>query len=63
MKDTVLNLKLLKMETLFFDAITPTQNQQDIGEISSGDEEENIVTNLEKKDCQIRKLKLGITKY
>ena len=25
----------------------PSQNQQDIGEISSGDEEENLVTNLE----------------
>ena len=27
----------------------PSQNQQDVGEISSGDEEENVVTNLENK--------------
>ena len=27
----------------------PSQNHQDVGEISSGDEEENVVTNLENK--------------
>ena len=27
----------------------PSQNQQDVGEISSGDEEEHVVTSLENK--------------
>ena len=31
------------------DAIMPSQNQQDVVEISSGDEEENVVTSLENK--------------
>ena len=32
-----------------FDAVFPSQTQQDIVEISSGDEEENVVTKLENK--------------
>ena len=31
------------------DAVFPSQTQQDIVEISSGDEEENVVTKLENK--------------
>ena len=36
------------METVSFDAILPYENHQDVVEISRGDEEANVVANLEK---------------
>ena len=41
-----LNLEELETETVSVDVISPSENHQDV-EISSGDEEANVVTNFE----------------
>ena len=48
-KNTFLNLEIFETETVYLDAMLPSQNQQDVIKISRGDEEKNSVTNLENK--------------
>lgn len=40
-----------------FESILPGENHQDVVEILSGDDEANVVANLDKKALQIEKLK------
>ena len=48
-KNTILNLELLEMKTVSLNAILPSKSQQDVVDISSEDEKENIVTIFENK--------------
>ena len=48
-KNAALNRELLETETVSLDAMFPSQSQQDIVEISSEDEKENVLTNLYNK--------------
>ena len=43
-KNTILNLELLEMKTVSLNAMLPSKTQQDVVEISSEDEKENVVT-------------------
>ena len=48
-KNAILNLELLEMKTVSLNAILPSKSQQDVVDISSEDEKENIVTIFENK--------------
>ena len=49
---TVVNLYEVEMETVSFDVILPSRNHQDVTEISSGQEDANVVTNLGNKSLE-----------
>lgn len=51
-KNTVLNLELLETETVSLDVILPSRNHQDVIEISSGQEDANVITNLGNKSLE-----------
>ena len=48
-ENTVLNLEELETELVSPDEILPSENNQDVVVISSGDKEANVVTNFENK--------------
>ena len=49
---TVVNLYEVETETVSLDVILPSRNHQDVIEISSGQEDANVVTNLGNKSLE-----------
>ena len=49
---TVVNLYEVETETVSLDEILPSRNHQDVIEISSGQEDANVVTNLGNKSLE-----------